>query len=121
MGTADLFHSDSTWLSQLAFSVDITIHMTELNMKFQQKDRLICDRYIIIKAFRIKLSKLEEQLERRKRFHFRCFKQIHPDILDVNLKFPKNVKFPSSFPNVNKQFLKKFSDCGKTYSISEFI
>ena len=48
---------DESWLQDLAFAVDITAHLNDLNLKLQGKNKLITALYEDVKCFFLK-SKL---------------------------------------------------------------
>jgi hypothetical protein len=47
---------DENWLMDLAFLVDITTHLNELNVRLQGKNKLISNMFQIITAFELKLK-----------------------------------------------------------------
>ena len=61
----DRLHSDNICLSKLSYLVDITSHMSELNLKLHEMDNLVCVLYRIIEGVRRKLSLFESQLEKK--------------------------------------------------------
>ncbi|XP_067124783.1 general transcription factor II-I repeat domain-containing protein 2-like [Centruroides vittatus] len=61
--------SDCEWLTGLAFFVDITMHLSELNIKMQGKNLIISEFITFIKAFISKLKLWSTQL-RNKNCHF---------------------------------------------------
>ncbi|CAI9716943.1 Hypothetical predicted protein [Octopus vulgaris] len=103
------FLSNPARLSKLSFLVDITSNLNELDLKLQGKDNLICDLYRIIKGFRRKLSLFEALLEGGNFPHFQCFKDIHAGIAEDGYL---------EFPDLNKQFLERFSDLDRIESDS---
>ncbi|XP_023311965.1 general transcription factor II-I repeat domain-containing protein 2B-like [Anoplophora glabripennis] len=57
------FLTDEQWLADLAFLVDITKSLSDLNLKLQGKDQLCSQMYEHVQAFTKKLILLEKQLE----------------------------------------------------------
>jgi hypothetical protein len=55
--------SDAEWILYLAFLVDITFILNELNMKFQRKGKLLLDVFSEIKAFKMKLKMINKHIE----------------------------------------------------------
>jgi hypothetical protein len=54
----------------LAFLIDLTQYLNELNTKFLGKDHLVTDLYSFIKAFKAKLNLWEFQIKNNYYFHF---------------------------------------------------
>jgi hypothetical protein len=54
--------SDDKWILELAFLVDITTSLNELNVKLQGKVELLCDMFSDVKAFEIKLKLLHKHI-----------------------------------------------------------
>lgn len=55
--------SDADWMADLAFAVDVTALMNELNTKLQGKGLFAHEIYTLVKAFMTKLQFLSSQLE----------------------------------------------------------
>ena len=53
--------SDGKWLSDLAFMVDITMHLSELNIKLQGPNQLVSSLISNVKSFEVKLSTTGEE------------------------------------------------------------
>ncbi|XP_016061495.1 PREDICTED: general transcription factor II-I repeat domain-containing protein 2B-like isoform X1 [Miniopterus natalensis] len=62
--------SDSTWLCDLAFMVDITKYLSELNVKLQRPNQLLSSLLSNVKSFEAKLRLWKVQLERNNTVHF---------------------------------------------------
>jgi len=58
------------WLQDLSFMVDITKHLSNLNLKLQGKDQIITNINDHIKAFKCKLDLWKTQLENEDLTHF---------------------------------------------------
>jgi hypothetical protein len=54
--------NDEGWITDLAFLVDVTGNLNNVNKELQGKDKLITDMCNNIKAFRVKLRLWENQL-----------------------------------------------------------
>lgn len=62
--------SDSKWLCDLAFMVDITKYLSELNVKLQGPNQLLSSLLSNVKSFEAKLHLWKVQLERNHTVHF---------------------------------------------------
>ncbi|KAJ8285834.1 hypothetical protein GJAV_G00031440 [Gymnothorax javanicus] len=70
--------SDGKFLSDLAFMVDITKHLSELNIKLQGPNQLISSLLSNVKSFEVKW---EAQLERGNTVHFPTLQEQKPDVM----------------------------------------
>ncbi|PNF30094.1 hypothetical protein B7P43_G03134 [Cryptotermes secundus] len=61
---------DDNWVQDLAFMVDITWHLNDLNLKLQGKRQLVVSLYDSIKAFKLKLKLWEGQMKNGNLIHF---------------------------------------------------
>ncbi|GFY78348.1 general transcription factor II-I repeat domain-containing protein 2 [Trichonephila inaurata madagascariensis] len=66
---ADLENSE--WMWKLAFYVDLTNHMNELNLRLQGENQLLPDLYTNIKSFRQKIILFQSQLRKKCFTHFK--------------------------------------------------
>lgn len=55
--------SDADWMADLAFAVDVTALINELNTKLQGKGLFVHEMYSLVTAFMRKLKFLSSQLE----------------------------------------------------------
>jgi hypothetical protein len=62
---------NSEWLWKLAFCVDLTKHMNELNWRLQGENQLLPDLYTNIKSFRQKITLFQSQLRKKCFTHFK--------------------------------------------------
>ncbi|MBN3295885.1 GT2D2 protein, partial [Amia calva] len=62
--------SDESWLCELAFLFDVTEHLNTLNMKLTGSTQVITEMYDSVKAFQLKLSLWEKQMQQGNIFHF---------------------------------------------------
>ncbi|KFD46752.1 hypothetical protein M513_12379 [Trichuris suis] len=67
---------DENWLQDLAFAVDITARLTDLNLKLQGKNKLITQLYDVIKCFITKISLWKSQLSNEDLVHFPKYKEL---------------------------------------------
>jgi hypothetical protein len=68
--------NDEGWITYLAFLVDVTGHLNNLNKELQGKGKLITDIYNNIKAFRVKLRLWLNQLKLHNVVHFPHLKSL---------------------------------------------
>lgn len=62
--------SNFKWISELAFLVDITSYLNELNITLQGKGKLINELFTEIKSFQLKIKLFISQLEKNNYCHF---------------------------------------------------
>ncbi|UYV66823.1 hypothetical protein LAZ67_4003005 [Cordylochernes scorpioides] len=62
--------SDQVWLQDFSFIVDITKHLSDLNLKLQGKDQIITNMCDQVNAFKCKLVFWEKQLKNEDLMHF---------------------------------------------------
>ena len=62
--------NDDIWIDDLAFLVDITVHLNIINKELQGKNKLIHEIYVCINAFKVKLQLWNTQLESKNFIHF---------------------------------------------------
>ncbi|XP_060929426.1 general transcription factor II-I repeat domain-containing protein 2-like [Limanda limanda] len=70
--------SDADWMADLAFAVDVTALMNELNSKLQGKGLFAHDIYSQVKVFMKKLQFLSSQLEGNILYHMPTLKEATP-------------------------------------------
>ena len=61
---------DENWLTDLAFLVDLTAHLNELNMRLQGENQLINTMFQTITAFEMKLKLWQSQIKANNFMHF---------------------------------------------------
>lgn len=71
--------TDPDWLRDLAFLVDITTHLNELNHKLQGKGKLVIDLLDSIRAFRKKVEVWKVQLGMKNCDHFPTLRSVCPE------------------------------------------
>ncbi|UYV64814.1 hypothetical protein LAZ67_3002058, partial [Cordylochernes scorpioides] len=62
--------SDQVWLQDFSFMVDITKHLSDLNLKLQGKDQIITNMCDQVNAFKCKLVLWEKKLKNEDLMHF---------------------------------------------------
>ena len=72
--------SDGKFLRDLAFMVDISKHLSELNIKLQGPNQLISSLLSNVKSFEVKLRLWQGQLERGNTVHFPTLQEQKPDV-----------------------------------------
>ncbi|KAK0153315.1 General transcription factor II-I repeat domain-containing protein 2A [Merluccius polli] len=72
--------SDGKFLSDLAFMVGITKHLSELNIKLQGPHQLVNSLLSNVKSFEVKLRLWQGQLERGNTVHFPTLQEQKPDV-----------------------------------------
>ncbi|XP_073687696.1 general transcription factor II-I repeat domain-containing protein 2A-like [Garra rufa] len=70
--------SDDKWLCDLAFMVDITKHLSELNVKLQGPNQLLSSLLSHVKSFEAKLKLWQSQLEKSCTVHFPTLQEHKP-------------------------------------------
>jgi hypothetical protein len=101
------------WVWKLAFLVDITKHINDLNLKLQGRDVLICHIYTLVKEFRQKLILFEHKFQNIVLLFYSIF---------TCDKYNKECKtqFPIDFAQkiiseLKIQFKQRFSDLDEKY------
>uniref|UniRef100_A0A9J7YT13 SPIN-DOC-like zinc-finger domain-containing protein n=1 Tax=Cyprinus carpio carpio TaxID=630221 RepID=A0A9J7YT13_CYPCA len=74
--------SDDKWLCDLAFMVDITKHLSELNVKLQGPNQLLSSLLSNVKSFEAKLKLWQFQLEQGNIAHFPTLQEQKPAMTD---------------------------------------
>uniref|UniRef100_A0A674D230 HAT C-terminal dimerisation domain-containing protein n=1 Tax=Salmo trutta TaxID=8032 RepID=A0A674D230_SALTR len=69
------FHS-AEWMQDLAFMVDVTEHLNNLNKQLQRRNKVVTQYYDSIRSFKLKLSLWETQLAGGDAAHFPCLKNV---------------------------------------------
>ena len=78
--------SDMVWWQDLSFMVDITKHLSDLNLRLQGKDQIITNMCDQVKAFKLKLVLWENQLRNENLMHFQTCK-MYKSSLDENASY----------------------------------
>ena len=75
----------SEWMQNLAFMVDVTQHLNNLNKVLQGRKRLVTQYYDTIRAFKLKLPLWETQLSGDDTAHFPCLKSVRATGMNSDL------------------------------------
>lgn len=100
--------NNEAWISDLAFMVDITSHLSDLNIKMQGKNMMISEFITVIQSFLSKLSLWEKQLEKNNAFNF--INLSSRTLTDMNIYAQKINKLKIEFNERFAEFLAKDKD-----------
>lgn len=108
MGKSDEFPelSDTKWLCDFAFAVDIFSHMNELNVKLQGKDQFVHDICTNVRAFKSKLILFSRQMANKSFAHF-------PTLVMQKEAARNAKKYCKSLDVLHREFCRRFSDFEK--------
>ncbi|XP_023227897.1 general transcription factor II-I repeat domain-containing protein 2A-like [Centruroides sculpturatus] len=95
---------DANWLADLAFLVDLTGHLNDLNTRLQGKNQLISAMFQIINAFQVKLKLWQAQLNANDFSHFNTLSKHIPK---------KGKKYAAFLFDLLQEFENRFSDFRK--------
>ncbi len=95
---------DNQWLQDLAFMVDITNHLSWLNLKMQGRNHLVIDLYDCIRTFMTKLKLWEKQFEQKNLAHFPTLKSLSNN---AHVNFDK---YNNHLSLLSDAFRKRFMD-----------
>ena len=99
---------DESWLQDLAFDVDITAHLNNLNLKLQGKNNLIIALYDDVKYFFLKLKLWKSQVSSENLVHFATCKELqNSGETKSALSF---ANYDTQLESLSKEFEKRFSD-----------
>ena len=99
----DSFHfQNAEWLVNLAFLVDITTHMNNLNKELVGKNKLVFDMFNCITAFERKLQLWEVQFQNGNCSHFPNLQKQEIEIKPDN--------FASAIQDLRQEFSSRFVD-----------
>ena len=99
---------DESWLQDLAFAVDITAHLNNLNLKLQGKNKLITDLYDDIKYLSFKLKLWKSQVSSENLVPFATCKELQ-NSADAISAFSV-AKYDTHLQSLPKDFKKRLSD-----------
>jgi hypothetical protein len=105
-GCAEL--KDEKWIADLAFSVDITSHLSQLNLKLQGKNHIVTMLFDNINIFKQKLLLWRKQLEKENLAHFESCQSLL-------LKLPELTfaEYAHQIQLLETEFDRRFSDFKK--------
>ena len=96
------------WLFDLAFLVDVTSHLNDLNMKLQGKNQLITEMMGHVRAFELKLQLWNQQIKDKKLFHFPTCEIIKKESkMNLNESYQP---YSSQLEKLSKEFSQRFKD-----------
>lgn len=96
---------DDNWILDLAFLVDITNHLNNLNTALQGKDQLVNNLYDHVKAFQAKLKLWENQLSKSNTVHFSSLTECK-----THENLEKVKKYTEQISILRTEFSSRFSD-----------
>ena len=94
---------DESWLCDLAFLVDITTRMNELNTRLQRKAQYASEMYGHIKGFKNKLRLWHAHIQNANLSHF-------PTLKEMGMRSEKKTEFADQLENLFNEFLARFND-----------
>ncbi|XP_057603551.1 general transcription factor II-I repeat domain-containing protein 2 isoform X3 [Hippopotamus amphibius kiboko] len=89
--------SSQDWIKDLAFLVDMTMHLNTLNMSLQGHSQIVTQMYDLIRAFLAKLCLWETHLARNNLAHFPTLKSVSRNESDGLNYIPKIVELKAEF------------------------
>ncbi|UYV68357.1 hypothetical protein LAZ67_5004044 [Cordylochernes scorpioides] len=98
--------SDQVWLQDFSFMVDITKHLSDLNLKLQGKDQIITNMCDQVNAFKCKLVLWEKQLKNEDLMHFPTC-NMYKSSLGETASYQK---YAEKFLSLRNEFETRFSD-----------
>ena len=93
--------SDSMWLCDLAFMVDITQYLSELNVKLQGPNQLLSSLLSNVNSFEAKLNLWQMQLQKGNTVHFHTLQKQNP---------AATVEYAKECANLLQKFCERFQD-----------
>ncbi|XP_077091357.1 general transcription factor II-I repeat domain-containing protein 2B-like [Siphateles boraxobius] len=95
--------SDADFIADLAFGVDVTALMNELNTKLQGKGLFVHEMYSLVTAFMRKLKFLSSQLEGNVLTHMSTLKEVTPSANHLR-------RYSSMLGALHDEFSRRFED-----------
>ncbi|XP_049555132.1 general transcription factor II-I repeat domain-containing protein 2 isoform X2 [Orcinus orca] len=89
--------SSQDWIKDLAFLVDMTMHLNTLNISLQGHSQIVTQMYDLIRAFLAKLCLWETHLARNNLAHFPTLKSVSRNESDGLNYIPKIVELKTEF------------------------
>ncbi|KFD63472.1 hypothetical protein M514_24398 [Trichuris suis] len=96
---------DENWLQDLAFAVDITARLTDLNLKLQGKNKLITQLYGDVKCFITKISLWKSQFSNENLVRFPKCKELKDTASTQSV-----LSFANHLELLSKEFQDRFRD-----------
>ncbi|XP_036066918.1 general transcription factor II-I repeat domain-containing protein 2B-like [Oryzias melastigma] len=95
--------SDEDWVADVAFAVDVTALINELNTKLQGKGLFFHEMHSLVKAFMRKMQFLSSQLESNTLTHMQTLKEVAPSANRLS-------RYSSMLGALHGQFSRRFED-----------
>ncbi|KAI5945386.1 General transcription factor II-I repeat domain-containing protein 2B [Manis javanica] len=89
--------SSQDWIKDLAFLVDMTMHLNTLNISLQGHSQIVTQMYDLIRAFLAKLCLWETHLARNNLAHFPTLKSVSRNESDGLIYIPKIAELKTEF------------------------
>ncbi|XP_019502393.1 PREDICTED: general transcription factor II-I repeat domain-containing protein 2B isoform X1 [Hipposideros armiger] len=89
--------SSQDWIKDLAFLVDMTMHLNTLNLSLQGHSQIVTQMYDLIRAFLVKLCLWETHLARNNLAHFPTLKSVSRNESDGLNYIPKIAELKTEF------------------------
>jgi hypothetical protein len=96
------------FLCELAFLMDITKHMNDLNMKLQGKQQNVSKLFGHVNGFYNKLKLFKTAIERNDHTHFPCCKELAEEL--SNCEVSDFSTFVSNIDGMTEEFQTRFTD-----------
>ncbi|XP_043917683.1 general transcription factor II-I repeat domain-containing protein 2B-like isoform X2 [Protopterus annectens] len=95
---------NASWMADLAFLVDITAHLNDLNLRLQGENLLINDMFQTVTAFEVKLKLWHRQIKNNNLIHFETLSEQN----HVNTE-----KYAALINSLSQDFESRFQDFRK--------
>ncbi|XP_014284194.1 general transcription factor II-I repeat domain-containing protein 2B-like [Halyomorpha halys] len=103
---------DPKWICVLAFLVDLTGYLNDLNLKLQKQGQLVTDLYSNLKVFQNKIRLREAQMLSSNSYHFTALSAYE------NIAY---AQYPEELKLLSEQLSNRFSDLKKHGRLVQFI
>lgn len=107
-GKPVLEFQSTEWMQDLAFMVDVTEHLNNLNKVLQGRNKVVTQYYDSICAFKLKLSLWETQLAGGDAAHFPCLKDVCATQHAADMK-----RFKDKMSGLLREFEQRFQIFGE--------
>lgn len=104
-GQETTLFKDENWIQDLAFAVDMTGHLNDLNVKLQGRNQLVTTLFDNVRAFKTKLSLWLSQLKTENLSHFQTCQKVRDSF--PHLTFGK---YAIKIIELKSEFEERFSD-----------
>ena len=107
---------DESWICDLAFLVDITKHLNDLNTKLQRNGQFASEMYGHIKAFQCKLRLWQFQMQGGNLCHFQTL-----SLRNSGIYRDKKTKYVEQLQSLMNEFSTRFKDFGSHEHLFEIF